>query len=441
MPDSAGPEHHELTSLRGIAKTASLNKQHRFRDLYRLLNAGMLRLAWRRLNKRAAIADKDITVAQYGGNLEENLQQLAERLKAKRYRAKLIRRRYIDKENGKKRPLGIPALEDKIVQKAMAMILEAIYEQDFLECSYGYRLRRGAKDAASDLTFQLQYGVYGYLVEADIKGFFDNIEHQKLLEMLSQRINDKATLHLVSKWLKAGIMEPEGHIIHPDTGTPQGGIISPILANIYLHTVLDKWFVDGVKPNLRGRAIICRYADDWVCAFQYKGDAERFYSVLPKRLGKYDLEVEPTKTKIVRFSRFHPSRKRKISFLGFEYYWEKDRSGTPRVKRRTARKKQLACLRRITEWIKTARHLPKRSFFVTLKRKLIGHYNYYYVRGNSRSVWSFYGQVMELLYKWLNRRSQRKSYTWTKLNQLIKWIGMPKPRLMEKSSRHQVALG
>jgi group II intron reverse transcriptase/maturase len=441
MPDTVGLEQHEQTSLWGIARKAKANPQHRFRDLYRLLNEGLLKIAWHRLNKQSAIADDDITVKQYASNLDANLRDLAARLKAKRYRTKLIRRRYIDKENGKKRPLGIPALEDKLVQKAAALILEDIYEQDFLDCSYGYRVERGAKDAVSDLTFQLQYGVYGYIVEADIKGFFDHIDHQKLLEMMKRRIDDQAFLCLIGKWLKAGILEPEGHIIHPDTGTPQGGIVSPILANIYLHTVLDEWFMETVKPNLKGRAIICRYADDWVCAFQYRDDAERFYRVQPKRLGKYALEVEPSKTRIIRFSRFHPSRKRMISFLGFEYYWWKDRSGTARVMRRTARSRQLRCLRGITEWIKTKRHLPKRKYFAALKRKLVGHYNYYYVRGNSRSVWSFYSQAIELLYKWLNRRSQRKSYTWKQLNQLIKYVGLPRPRLMEKKRRHQVALG
>jgi group II intron reverse transcriptase/maturase len=201
-------------------------------------------------------------------DLDRNLERLVERLRQKRYRAKLIKRRYIKKENGKQRPLGIPALEDKIVQKAVAMILEAIYEQDYLPCSYGYRPNRGAKDAVSDLVFQFQFGVFGYVVEADIKGFFDNIDHEKLLAILEERINDRAFLRLINKWLKAGILEPEGYVKHPVTGTPQGGIVSPILSNVYLHTVLDEWFQDVVKPRMKGRAIMCRYADDWVCAFQ-----------------------------------------------------------------------------------------------------------------------------------------------------------------------------
>jgi len=443
MPDKAGSDIDVPISLRGIAKTASLNKQHRFRDLYRLLNIQMLHLAWKGLKKDSAIADDDITIKEYGADLSANLEGLLERLKQKRYRAKLIKRRYIPKVNGKLRPLGIPALEDKIVQKAAAMILTAIYEQDFLDCSYGYRPDRGAKDAVSDLVFQLQYGVFGYIVEADVKSYFDSIDHDKLLAMLEKRIDDRAFMRLITKWLKAGILEPDGYVKHPVTGTPQGGIVSPILSNLYLHVVLDEWFQDVVKPRLKGRAIMCRYADDWVCAFQYRDDAGRFYEVLPKRLSRYELQVEPSKTKIVRFSRFHPSRKqgRTFTFLGFEFYWFKDRKGVSRAMRRTAPSKQRVALQRIKEWIKASRHLPRRQFFKTLKQKLTGHYNYYYVNGNSRSVWSYYGQVLEYAKKWLNRRSQRKSYTWEKFTQLLEYMKIPKPKPTEKRRLHQCALG
>jgi group II intron reverse transcriptase/maturase len=372
----------------------------------------------------------------------DNLADLAERLKTKRYKTKLIRRKYIPKENGKLRPLGIPALEDKITQRAVAMILENIYEQDFLECSYGYRPKRSARGAISDLNFQLQYGVTGYIVEADIKGFFDNLDHDLLLEMLALRIDDKALLHLIRKWLKAGILEPDGMVIHPDTGTPQGGIVSPILANIYLHYVLDTWFNQAVKPRLRGRAFIYRYADDWVCGFQYRDDAERFYRTMPKRLAKFNLEVEPSKTKILRFSRFHPSRMQDqtFAFLGFEFYWWHDQAGIARIKRRTARKKQLAKVQLIKDWIKKKRHLPKHEFFGTLKRKLTGHYNYYYVVGNSRAVWSFYSQAIEQTFKWLNRRSQRKSYNWETFRNVLSFMNVPVPRVTEKKGLNNVKL-
>ena len=442
MPDRAGSGIDVRTSLRGIAKTASLNKQHRFRDLYRLLNEQMLHLAWLGLRKDSAIADDDITVKEYEADLDINLERLVKRLKQKRYRAKLIKRRYIPKGNGKQRPLGIPALEDKIVQKAAAMILTAIYEQDFLDCSYGYRTGKGAKDAVSDLVFQLQYGQFGYIVEADVKSYFDSICHDKLIAMLEKRINDRSFMRLISKWLKAGILEPDGYVKHPVTGTPEGGIVSPVLSNLYLHVVLDEWFQDVVKPRMKGRAIMCRYADDWVCAFQYREDARRFYNVLPKRLGRFNLEVEPSKTKIIRFSRFHPSRKRgrTFTFLGFEFYWFKDRNGIVRAKRRTAPVKQRAAVQRVRAWLKASRHLPKKQFFKALRQKLIGHYNYYYVRGNSRAVWSFYYEVIKDAKKWLNRRSQRKSYTWEKFRRVLEYTKIPLPRLTEKRRLHQCAL-
>lgn len=442
MPDTVGLEQHKQPSLRGIATKALSKPTHRFRDLYRMLTPTLLWQAWLKLDKKSAIADDDLTVTEYEQDLFGNLTALAERLKTKRYKAKLIKRHYIPKSNGKMRPLGIPALEDKIVQRAVAMILQAIYEQDFSEDSYGYRPRRDARQAVSDLTFQLQFGATGYVVEADIKGFFDHIDHDRLLELLALRIDDKALLHLIRKWLKAGIMEPEGFVIHPETGTPQGGIVSPVLANVYLHYALDQWFEQTVKPRLQGRAFLCRYADDWVCGFQYADDAQRYYEVLPKRLARFNLEVEPSKTRILRFSRFHPSRKqdKMFQFLGFEYYWWPDQAGTTRVTRRTARKKQLSAVQTIKDWIKKERHLPKQQFFGTLKRKLRGHYNYFYVKGNSRAVWSFYDQAIVQAFKWLNRRSGRKSYTWSVFRDILCQMAVPRPELTETKRRHGKAL-
>ena len=279
MPDTVGSGHHKPTSLRGIANRAKARKHHRFRDLYRNLNAEFLLSCWGDLNKAAASGVDEVTAQAYQENLEANIQALAERLKAKRYRTKLVRRCYIPKENGKQRPLGIPALEDKLVQLACAKLLTAIYEQDFLDSSYGYRPNRSAKEAVADLTFNLQYGKYGYIVEADIQGFFDHMDHDWLLDMLALRIDDKAFLNLIRKWLKAGILETDGRIIHPGAGTPQGGIVSPGLANVYLHYALNLWFERVVKTHCRGEAFICLYADDFVCAFRYREDAERFFPV------------------------------------------------------------------------------------------------------------------------------------------------------------------
>jgi len=439
MPDTVGSEQHEPTSLRGIARRARACKHHRFRDLYRNLNAGFLLSCWGDLNKSAASGVDEVTAQAYQEDLEANIQALAERLKTKRYRAKLVRRCYIPKENGKQRPLGIPALEDKLVQLASAKLLTAIYEQDFLDSSYGYRPNRSAKEAVADLTFNLQYGKYGYIVEADIKGFFDHMDHDRLLEMLSQRIDDKAFLNLIRKWLKAGILDTDGQIIHPGAGTPQGGIVSPVLANVYLHYTLNLWFERVVKAHCRGEALICVYADDFVCAFRYREDAERFFRALPKRLEKFGLEVAPEKTRLLRFSRFHPSMKRRFTFLGFELYWFVDRKGIPRVMRRTARKKlQVAC-KRIKEWVKLNRHLPGREFIAGLNRRLLGHYNYYGLRGNSRSLWRFYQWAIECSYKWLNRRGgKRRSFTWKTFAQALKRLGVARPRITEQKHQHAV---
>lgn len=440
MPDTVGLEQHEPTSLWGIANKAKADKQHRFRDLYRCLTAELLLDCWSDLNKDAASGVDKVTAEMYAENLHANIKALAERLKLKRYRAKLVRRCYIPKENGKERPLGIPALEDKLVQAACAKLLTVIYEQDFLACSYAYRPNRSAKDAVLDLTFDLQYGRYGHLVEADIKGFYDHLDHDKLLGMLSLRIDDRAFLNLIRKWLKAGILDTDGQIIHPDTGTPQGGIVSPVLANVYLHYVLDQWFEEVVKPHCKGEALLCRFADDWVCAFRYREDAELFYRVLPKRLEKFNLQVAPDKTNLLRFSRFHPSMKRRFTFLGFEFFWKTDRQGTPRVMRRTARKKLQGACRRIKEWIKLKRHLPEREFFKDLNSRLRGHYQYYGIRGNSESLYRFFNWAKDCVFKWLNRRGgKRRSFTGEKFTQLLDRVRIAKPRITETSRRRVMA--
>jgi len=411
MPDTVGLEQHEKTSLWGIAERASACKDHRFQDLYRCLDANLLLSCWDDLNKRAASGVDEVTAQEYEQDLIANIQDLTERLKTKRYRAKLVRRCYIPKENGGERPLGIPALEDKLVQLACARILKAIYEQDFLSASYGYRPGLSAKEAVSDLGFNLQYSKFGYVVEADIKGFFENIDHDWLLEMLSLRIDDKAFLGLIRQWLKAGILDIDGQILHPVTGSPQGGVVSPILANVYLHYALDLWFERVVKKRCSGQAILIRYADDYVCAFQYQNDAYGFYRDMPKRLEKFGLQVASDKTRILRFSRFHPGLKRRFAFLGFELYWSRDRRGDLRVMKRTARKKLQQAKRRMKQWIKLNRHLPGRQFIKGLNRKLVGHYIYFGIRSNEKSLGSFFTHTIRCAFKWLNRRGgKRRSF-------------------------------
>ena len=261
---------------------------------------------------------------------------------------------------------------------------------------------------------------------------FDHLDHDKLLAMLSVRIDDRAFLGLIRKWLKAGILETDGQVLHPESGTPQGGIVSPVLANVYLHYVLDLWFEKVVKPRCQGEALLCRYADDWVCAFRYREDAQAFYRVLPKRLEKFNLEVAPEKTRLLRFSRFHPSMKRRFTFLGFDFFWKEDRAGTPRVMRRTSSKKLQGACRRIKEWIKLNRHLPGREFFRGLNLRLRGHYNYYGVRGNSRSLYRFFDWAKQCAFKWLNRRGgKRRSFTWARFTQVLALVQIARPRITE----------
>lgn len=440
VPDNVGLEQHEPTFLQAIATKARSNKHHRFQDLYACVNADLLRHCWRDLNKRAASGVDRVTASEYAEDLDTRIEALAERLRLRKYRAKLVRRVYIPKENGKERPLGIPALEDKLVQLACAKLLSAIYEPEFRDCSYGYRPGRGALGAVRDLTFDLQYGVYGYVVEADIRGFFDHMDHGWLLKMLRGKIDDGAFVGLIRKWLKAGVLETDGRVIRPETGTPQGGIVSPVLANIYLHYVLDLWFERTVKAHCRGEATICRYADDFVCAFRYREDAERFYRTLPKRLAKFQLEVAAEKTRCLRFNRFHPSHKRSFTFLGFEFAWLRDRQGIARVKRRTAPKKLQGACARIKEWVRNSRHLPGRDFFRGLNRRLRGHYNYFGVHGNFNALTRFYTWALECTFKWLNRRGgKRASFTWGQFSQILDRVRIAKPVITEATGRRVFA--
>jgi RNA-directed DNA polymerase len=293
------------TSLRGIANRAKRDKKARFRNLYGLLNENNLRWCFYQLRQNAAAGVDKVTFAEYEQNLEDNLRRLVEKLKRKRYRAKLVRRKHIPKSGGKTRALGIPALEDKLLQLACAKILGSIHEEDFMDFSWGYRKGRGGREASRRLADDLHRGRYGWVVEADIKGFFDHLDHDWMIKMLERRVEDRAFLRLVRKWMKAGVLEESGQVLHPATGTPQGGIISPVLANVYLHYVLDLWFEHGVGKGCRGQATIMRYADDFVCAFQYKAEAERFMRELPERLTKFNLSVAPEKTRMLPFSRFH----------------------------------------------------------------------------------------------------------------------------------------
>lgn len=432
------------TSLRAIANKAGRSKKHRFRNLYRMLNQDNLEDSFARMNRRAAPGVDRETFRDYEANLTANVRDLTERLKTKRYRTKLIRRVYIPKSDGKQRPLGLPTLEDKLVQVCATRILESIYEQDFLSCSYGYRPHSGPGEASKDLGNTLGPGKYRWIVEADIKGFFDHIDHDWLIRMLEQRIDDRAFLGLIRKWLKAAVLERDGRVVHPIAGTPQGGVISPVLANVYLHYALDLWFEKIVKRHCGGAAYLCRYADDFVCAFEHERDAWRFFAALQKRLKKFGLQTAMEKSGVRAFARptlrspLKASRE-SFEFLGFEYRWRRTRSGGWWVKRRTAPKRLHASIQNVKHWIKSNRHLRMRRFFSLLNSRLRGYYNYYGIRGNFESLASFYYQVELNLYKWLNRRSQRRSLTWQGLKDLIAHYRIEKPRITERQD-HQLKL-
>lgn len=421
------------TALQAVAYKARTRPRHRFQNLSSLLDERLMYESWGRLNKHSAPGIDKIETQDYAQKLSTNVSELVQKLKRGSYRAARVKRVYLDKPAGGQRPLGLPTLEDKLVQQSVAQILGNIYEADFLPNSYGYRPDRSAHGAIHRLRLNLQYKGYGYIVEADIKGFFDTVDHGWLVKMLQQRIDDKRLLSLIQQWLKAEVVEPSGQVVKPTQGTPQGGVISPLLANIYLHYVLDLWFEKIVKPRCKGRAMLIRYCDDFVVAFQLREEAEAFYRVLPSRLGKFNLAISPEKTRLIRFSRFHPGKERCFGFLGFEYYWSRDRQGAERLRCRTSTKKQRQLMNTLYRWIKFNRHQRLTLLLPELKRKLVGLANYFGLPDNSRSLNRIYRHVVRGLHKWLNRRSQRHSYTWSGLKVLLLQYAIKPMRVWKRS--------
>lgn len=420
------------TSLMGIANKAKSEKRYRFRNLYRELNEELLLDSWRLLRKDAALGVDRVSAAEYEANLEENIHQLVEKLKRKSYRAKLVRRHYIPKGDGRMRPLGIQAIEDKLLQLAAKRLLEAIYEQDFLSCSYGYRPGMGALTAVEELTNKLQFGGYHHVVEADIKGFFDNLSHEWLMRMLAERIDDEPFLRLIKKWLNAGVLDTDGKVLRPESGTPQGGIISPVLANVYLHYALDLWFEKVFQPSSRGGSFLQRYADDFVCGFERAEEAQRFYKELEERLRKFGLELARDKTRVIPFSRYRQGET-SFEFLGFEFRWGVNRKGHAWIKRRTSRKKFRNSIKRVTEWCERNRHRRVQEQLQLLNAKLRGYCNYYGVSGNFASLQEFFHHVRRIHYRYVNRRSQRRSYTWAAYNDLTRLFALTRPRVVARS--------
>ena len=420
------------THLIGIEKRAQRQKECRFENLYSLLTIQALKWSFSKLRKKASAGVDEVTWKDYSEDLNSNIEDLHKRLVEMRYRAQKVRRVYIPKTNGKMRPLGIPCLEDKIVQRAVTDILNAAFDGDFMHTSYGYRKDKGAKGNIRDLTFELQFGKYAYVVEADIKGFFDNINHDWLIRMIEQRIKDTKLIRLIRKWLKVGILDTDGMTIDPVTGTPQGGIISPLLANIYLHFSLDLWFEKVVKVRCKGRCFLVRYADDFVAGFQYKAEAEAFKNALAGRLGKFNLEVEPTKTGIHMFNKFKVGKSTSFEYLGFTFRWQKNRKGESTVKRTTSKKKFKTALQNLKVWIKEKRSIPSKIVFPILRNKMRGFWNWHGLRGNMPMMKAYWFQAYKILFKWFNRRSQRSSYAMSGFNQALKHFCIPSPRITEK---------
>lgn len=422
-------EKHMQTSLWGIAQRSKKDCKHRFGNLYSLLNEKNLAWCLPQLNRQASSGVDKKSWQDFHKEAENNISRMVETLKRGTYKAKLILRRYIPKEGGR-RPLGIPVVGDKLLQYAVSQILSAIYESVFLPFSHGYQRGKGPQRAALELSKTIHRGRYGWIVDADIKGFFNHLDHDWLMRFLEHRINDRRFLGLIRKWLKAGILEDDGKIIYPVTGTPQGGVVSSVLANIYLHYVLDLWFDKRVKPWCKGDATMIRYADDFVCCFQYYKEAQEFYRVLSLRLGKFNLELSKEKSQLIRFTRFETDKSTIFSFLGFEYYWSTSRKGKPVVKMQTSKKKFRAALASFLNWIKTERSKQStRLLFIKVKQKIQGHFNYYGVCNNSTRLWKFYDQVIRIMYKWCNRRSQRRSFNWTIFNEMLIYYAIPRPRI------------
>ncbi len=415
------------TSLPAIAQAAKKDKGRRFRGLYSMLNRANFEVAYHAINKNAAVGEDGVTYREYGRNLRQNLADLEQRLKEKRYFAKLVRRVFIPKSNGKLRPLGVPALEDKIVQHVVREILQALFESQFLDCSYAYRPHRSARQAVEKLQDALRYQCT-WVVESDIAGFFDTIDHEYMIKMVERRIDDRALIGLIRKWLRAGVLQPDGVVEYPERGTPQGSIISPILANIYLHYVLDLWFHQVVKTSTTGKAVLIRYADDFVVGFRYHTDAAKFYQMLPKRLEKFGLAVAKDKTRKLMFNRFRKEESESFDFLGFEFRRTLSRKGKDIILLRTSGKKLRSIVLDLVQWVE--KHTSKRMNWILgmVKAKLRGLYNYFGVIGNSLRLREIYILYCRTLYRLLNSRSQRKSFNWKTFTNILRFHGVVRHR-------------
>lgn len=426
------------TKLLRIAEKARMDPRCRFTSLYHLMNKEHLRECFDSLRKEAATGIDKVTKEEYSEDLEENLENLVERLHKMSYRPQPVRRAYVPKAGGKRRPLGILGIEDKIVHTGLANILGNIYEADFVDASYGFRPNRGCHDALRDLTHSIDKDKVNYIVDVDIKGFFDNISHEWMIKLLSHRIADKRILRLVKRLLRAGVVE-RGIQRRSERGVPQGGVASPILANIYLHYALDLWFEKRFRRSCTGYTKLIRYADDFVVCFQYRTEAELFLKELRKRLAIFELEIEPTKSKIILFGRFALEKMKRqagrkpetFDFLGFTHYCSTTRNGKFFcMKRSTSCKRFTAKLKEFKQWLRNSRTCKTADIIKTACAKVRGHIAYYGVTHNSKRVTQYVFMTRALLYKWLNRRGKKGCYSWDRMNRVLKEYRYPHPRLV-----------
>lgn len=412
------------------------DKNCKFSNLIHLVNEESLRECFKRLDEDKAAGIDRVTKEEYGKNLDENVKKLVARMKQMSYRPQAVRRTYIPKGGGKLRPLGIPCLEDKMVQMAFTRILEAIYEVDFYDNSYGFRKGRSCHDALARLNSRVMVKPVNHILDADIKGFFDNVSHDWLIRCIGVRVKDKKFIRYIVRFLKSGVIE-DGEYHNTEKGTPQGGVISPVLANIYLHYVLDRWFILNVQDKCRGYSDLVRYCDDFIICTQHKHEAYGILELIKQRFRKFGLELSEEKTRIVEFGRFAVERMAKegkrpetFNFLGFTHYCSRSRSGKFKVGRKTEKKRYSRGLKKIKEFVKNNRNLLKlEDLWKRINSMLIGHYRYYGLNENSRSLENFRCEVRRILFKWLNRRSQRRSFNWESFELYLKRHPLPRPKI------------
>lgn len=428
------------TRLQRVATLAREHPDWALRTLAHIIDIEFLKEAHRRTRKTGAPGIDGQRAASYEEDLEENLQHLLDRLKSGTYRAPPVRQVYIPKSSGRElRPIGIPTYEDKVLQRAVTMVLEAIYEQDFLDCSFGFRPKRSAHDALKALWKGLMDMDGGWVLDMDIENFFETLDHDQLKSFLDQRVADGVIRRAVHKWLKAGVLDAGVHSWRK-RGTPQGGVISPLLANVYLHEVLDTWFVRDVQPRLSGSSFMIRYADDCTMVFKTKEDAERVKEVVAKRLGRFGLRLHSAKTRCVDFQK--PSDTRRgddddrgkepgsFDMLGFTHLWVRSRRGAWVVKQKTSGKSLSRSLGHIRQWCRYHRHAPVEEQHAALNRKLRGYYGYYGIVGNARGLYRFWSQVRRVWRKWLDRRTGRTTMPWDRYKRLLTRYPLLRPRIV-----------